>query len=157
DSNSHHFIFSGGVNNNWKLFSVDTQTGQVISNPVFPVLSDPNDNLIELQFDNTSNILYGLHWDNYYSNTVGNKPPQSDFVFNAYPNPFTEKCTIELDNPYQEITVLLYDENGRIVSKQVGANTSSIIISRENLPKGFYQATIIGDHILLGTTKINVL
>lgn len=65
DDNKHQYIFKSSRDQiNWQLFTVDAITGNIISSPSFPVLSDTLDNVIELQYDNSSNTLYGLHWDN---------------------------------------------------------------------------------------------
>jgi hypothetical protein len=65
DEINHRYIFKGSPDQvNWHLYSVDAVSGNIISSPSFPVLTDSADNVIELQFDNSSNILYGLHWDN---------------------------------------------------------------------------------------------
>jgi gliding motility-associated-like protein len=62
---AHRYLFRGAdVDVNSFLYTVDALTGSIVSNPSFPLLSDPKDNIIELEYDNSSNILYGLHWDN---------------------------------------------------------------------------------------------
>jgi len=64
DEIHHRYIFKGSSDQvNWHLYSVDAVTGDIISSPLFPVLTDSGDNVIELQFDNSAGILYGLHWD----------------------------------------------------------------------------------------------
>lgn len=60
-----HYIFTGIDNTNTKrLFSIDVSDGQTIYIPQFPVLTDPMDNVAQLQMDNKNNRLYGLIWDN---------------------------------------------------------------------------------------------
>jgi hypothetical protein len=64
DKQNHHYIFLGGdAEHNYYLYSVDALTGNVVSRPPFPVLTDEHDNIMELQYDNVSKKLYGLHWD----------------------------------------------------------------------------------------------
>jgi len=46
-----------------RLYSIDIYTGAVISDPIFPILEDPTDNVKELKFNNGNGRLYGLHWD----------------------------------------------------------------------------------------------
>jgi len=58
-----HYIFRGGTQEQL-LFSVNVNTGAVVYNPIFPVLNNPMDNVIELMYDNIGNKLYGLHWSN---------------------------------------------------------------------------------------------
>ncbi|HEY0978913.1 MAG TPA: T9SS type A sorting domain-containing protein [Flavobacteriales bacterium] len=64
DENNGLYIFRG-VNSSSvaKLYSIDVTTGDIVSSPSFPILADPMDNVVELQFDNASGMLYGLHWD----------------------------------------------------------------------------------------------
>lgn len=65
DRNNDQYIFQGADNDGkWHLISIDVNTGQIISNPLFPALLDPQDNIVELKYDNLSNKLFGLHWDN---------------------------------------------------------------------------------------------
>jgi hypothetical protein len=65
DKNNHRYFFHGiDTSGAYFLYTVDAPTGHIIYNPPFPVLADPNDNVIELQYDNVTNTLYGLHWDN---------------------------------------------------------------------------------------------
>ncbi|MFT3912158.1 MAG: T9SS type A sorting domain-containing protein [Ferruginibacter sp.] len=64
NKNNHQYIFKGeDINGNKYLYTIDAATGSIISSPAFPVVSDPFDNVIELQIDNSTNKLYGLHWD----------------------------------------------------------------------------------------------
>jgi len=69
DNINNRYIFRGtGTNiNNPYLYSIDVTNGNIISNPPFPVLSDPNDNIIEYQYSNSLNKLIALHWDNSLS------------------------------------------------------------------------------------------
>lgn len=47
----------------YQLVTIDAATGEVLTNPDFPFVEDVSDNVIELQYDNSTGILYGLHWD----------------------------------------------------------------------------------------------
>ncbi len=58
------YIFRGAdAGWNWALYSIDVTTGNIVSSPAFSNLADTYDNVVELQFDNSTGILYGLHWD----------------------------------------------------------------------------------------------
>jgi len=64
DEINQRFIFKGSDSlMNYFLYTVDAITGEIIYSPTFPTLSDPSDNIIELQYDNSADKLYGLHWD----------------------------------------------------------------------------------------------
>ncbi|MFL5753702.1 MAG: T9SS type A sorting domain-containing protein [Bacteroidia bacterium] len=65
DNLNQHYIFSGSPDGLiWKLYTINVNNGNVISNPLFPVLSDPNDNIINWQYSNSQNKLLAMHWDN---------------------------------------------------------------------------------------------
>ncbi|MBI3235498.1 MAG: hypothetical protein HYZ42_15910, partial [Bacteroidetes bacterium] len=65
DNNNHRFIFKGvDFDANNRLYTIDAPTGDILTNPLFPQLTDISDNIIETQFDSELNTLYGLHWDN---------------------------------------------------------------------------------------------
>tara|TARA_R110002049_G_scaffold290318_3_gene473639 strand:+ start:288 stop:1565 length:1278 start_codon:yes stop_codon:yes gene_type:complete len=59
-----HYIFSSENNTQPdRLYSVDVTNGNVIHNPLFPVLADSTDELIHLQFDDSTGNIYGLLYD----------------------------------------------------------------------------------------------
>lgn len=64
DNVNQHYIFSASTDGvNWKLYTIDVKTGSVISNPSFPILADPNDNIVNWNYSNSLNKLFALHWD----------------------------------------------------------------------------------------------
>ena len=68
DDINNRYIFNGGdTNGHFYLYSVDASTGAILSQPAFPVLADPLDNIIEPEYGNATNKLYALHWDNSVS------------------------------------------------------------------------------------------
>lgn len=62
-NNRYSFIGTDDGPLEFHLVTIDVTTGEIISNPNFPILEDDLDNVIELQYDNSTGILYGLHWD----------------------------------------------------------------------------------------------
>jgi hypothetical protein len=65
DMLNQRFIFCGWDANLISfLYTIDVKTGQIISNPLFPIFDDPNDNIFGLQYSSISNKLYAVHWDN---------------------------------------------------------------------------------------------
>ena len=154
DEINHRFIFRGGDDNgNRYLYSVNVNNGNIISNPVFPVMNNPNDNLIELQFDNSNGNLYGLHWEsNTPLATVDNEMINNKFKI--YPNPIIDNSKIVLDKQYNEINAFIYNNIGQMVKKIKTNNSSEVYISRENLVSGQYFIAIICDHLFVGSDKI---
>jgi len=47
-----------------RLYSIDAKTGNILNNPLFPATSKSLDNFIEFQYDNNTQTLYSLHWNN---------------------------------------------------------------------------------------------
>jgi len=135
DEIHHHYFFRGGDNSgNYHLYSVDANTGNIISSPLFPVLTDSSDNLIELQFDNSSGILYALHWEAHtftgiFSNEINNS-------FNVYPNPVQQSFTIELPQQ-QNFNLFVYDVTGRKIYKRTNA-TGNVSIDCSSFNAGIY-------------------
>jgi gliding motility-associated-like protein len=65
DKQNQIYFFNGDDSiGQWHLYGINAKNGTIKYNPLFPVLSDPNDNIMELQYDNVTKKLYGLHWDN---------------------------------------------------------------------------------------------
>jgi hypothetical protein len=60
----HHRYIAGGTNNSgiMRLISLDMNTYQTLSRPVFPTGINPGENVVELKYNNHSGILYALHW-----------------------------------------------------------------------------------------------
>ncbi len=156
DSNNHRFFFLGlDSNMNQHLYSINTQTGQVIASPSFPVLSDPNDNVIELVYDNSTNQLFALHWDNYTGQL--DIPENNNSVqMIVYPNPFTENCTIKLNKEYTQVSVTVFDSSGKIVRTKNELNLSEMHFQREGLTDGIYFISVIADNVQLGIVKMVV-
>lgn len=65
NKNNHHYILTAKdqTSSSVCLFSINAPTASVVTKPLFPVLPDPSDNISELQYDNLSNTIYGMHWD----------------------------------------------------------------------------------------------
>ncbi len=62
ENNQVYFFKADDSTRKFCLYSIDARNGNIISKPVFPILTNPKDNVIELQYDNNTKKLYGLHW-----------------------------------------------------------------------------------------------
>ncbi len=156
DALSHRYLFRGGNNNGDSyLYSVDVINGNIVSNPPFPVLADPDDNVVELQFDNASGSLYALHWE---ANTITSVPRgnSDQHLFTPHPIPMTGSSKIALDKCYSEVMVIMYNASGEVVSREVQLNTSGISIQRNGLPPGVYFISLICDHKNIRSVKITI-
>lgn len=144
--NDHVFIFQGlDENMNRFLFSVDTQSGEVIAHPSFPQLSDPNDNIIELVYDNSGNHLYALSWNNSTGSLDIPENVNSTGI-TVYPNPFTENCSVRLNRKYDKISAFLIDPAGKIVRQLNYSDSDEISFPRGSLPAGHYYLSVIADN-----------
>jgi hypothetical protein len=136
DEINHIYTF-GDPNN---LYSLNAVTGALISNPAFPQVPT-GENIIELHYDNSNGILYGLHWG---TNDVpeGIATIAGDQHFKIYPNPLNESATIAFDNPEnKKYSFTLYNTLGQ-QQLEIGDITSGITINRANLAKGLYFFTL---------------
>lgn len=128
DEINHHYIFRGrDKNGNYHLYSVDATSGSIISSPLFPVLADPSDNVIELQIDNSSGILYALHWE---ANTIAGIYDKDIACDLKVPNAFSPNndgnndgfCLQGWTNCIKNFTVIIYDRWGEKVYESNNAN-----------------------------------
>ncbi len=62
--NGHYILDAVDATGNRRLYTIESLTGNVISSPIFPTVPNVNDNVSELQFDNTTGITYGLYYNN---------------------------------------------------------------------------------------------
>ena len=93
-------------NSNTRLYSYDVTTANLVSSPIFPVLADTNDNVTELQIDNSTGIIYGLHWDNDI--TTGALEHNSLDMISVYPNPASALINIDIGTE-KLVTVELFN------------------------------------------------
>ncbi len=64
DDVHRHYIFTGSSDAvSLKLYTIDAKDGKIISSPLFPVLTDPKDNLLNHEYSNSLNKLFALYWN----------------------------------------------------------------------------------------------
>lgn len=145
DETNRKFIFHGLSSNGWKLFSVNVETGATSTIDFFPELPS-NDNVIELQMDNTSGILYGLHWKN---NNLGIDSNEKTKIVIS-PNPASNgKCMIKLDKIYSEIKIEIYNSLGQMIKTETKLNVDQLNTNIDDLSSGIYivKLTSLGHYI----------
>lgn len=60
----HRYYFCGSYGlTNWRLYTVDAYTGNVIDSPSFLNELQPMENIYSLEYNDADNKLYGMHWD----------------------------------------------------------------------------------------------
>jgi hypothetical protein len=156
DETNHRYVFQGGdATGHTRLYSVNVLTGNVDYSPSFPVLPNPGDNVIELEYDNASAILYALNWDTKALIVTGvdeNAATTGDFRIS--PNPFYNALTIDLDRSYDDIMIFIYNSAGQVVRKETASNAMSVNIERGNLDSGLYFISVVCDHVQIGLKTI---
>lgn len=55
-----------------------------------------------------------------------------------YPNPFSEKATLKVENVLKNGTLNIYNSDGRLIQRLKGINGNTIEITRNNLASGMY-------------------
>lgn len=157
DELRHRYIFCAVNNTNFShLYSIDATTGAILYSPQFPpTYINPGDNLVELEFDNSTGTLYCLNWDTkYFITSVDNN--SSDTGLSAFPNPFNDVLHISLNKEYENITLVLYDINGKVVKKQALKNCREIAFEKGDLPSGSYLMNIFSNRDFVGMKKVIV-
>ncbi len=155
DDLNKRYIFTGGDNSgNSYLYSVDALTGNIISNPIFPVLPNPGENVLMSEADSLTGIFYAVHWGTIAEAIQDYKNNSNICSFS--PNPVTDKSKIILDKQYKNIMVFIYNTFGQIVKKLTAYDTSEINIERDDLSDGSYFISIICDHQYSGAIKTTI-
>jgi hypothetical protein len=100
----------------------------------------------------SSGAIIGIYCSNVFVNEIGNQGLQ----ILISPNPFSTSATVELvsGGRYQEVIFEMYDVFGREVKQLVIRNSSSFVISRDNLPSGIYFYKLSNSTEIIGTGKI---
>lgn len=126
-----------------RLYDVDVQTGSITSAPSFPILEDPEDNVIELHFDDGTGTLYALHWDAH--TPTGIAEDHAAPGVELHPNPFDDRTTIDLGRMYDHLTLDLLDAQGRIVRTVQARTVRSVDLCKEDLAPGVYHLRLSMD------------
>ncbi|MCB0587117.1 MAG: DUF11 domain-containing protein, partial [Phaeodactylibacter sp.] len=101
---------------------------------------------------NTTSVTLG---ENFIISDIREEGPSGETVrIEAYPNPFREESTIEIEGmEIMEGRFLLYDGQGRQV-RQESFQGPILDFQREGLPGGLYYFTILADGKAVGTGKV---
>ncbi len=156
------YIFRGGDSNgNWFLYAVNVNDGSVFSMPEFPVLEDVDDNVIELQYDNVTDTLYGLHWDANFIQPIDTTVMDTTVMdttvmdttmmdtvtyiieeelldYKIYPNPFEDYLVVELDAFHKYERLRLLNADGAIMRELVLNGQQEIVINTNDFISGIY-------------------
>jgi hypothetical protein len=73
----------------------------------------------------------------------------------TYPNPANQQTTLTFDNPKNKnLTLILYDLQGRSVQTTPNITSDQIEIDRKNLPSGLYFIHLQNESEVLGIGKL---
>jgi hypothetical protein len=127
---------------------------QIANNPVGTVI----ENSAAIFFDFNAPVI-----TNTTFNTIG-----EDFIvlkveelateaiqINAYPNPFTEQTTIEVNGKrYDNLTFQVFDITGQLVFTKEVTGQNQIVFSRNGLQQGMYLFAITSENQRIGAGKL---
>jgi hypothetical protein len=138
NSSSKTYSFKGlDQNSNERYFNYNARNGNLISNPLYPVLSDTNDHISELHIDNSTAIIYGILWDNNI--TTGLAEKIVDKQLKVYPNPASTEINITVGDEKQ-FRIDLYNNLGQLVLSELRNVNSKINI--EEFDSGLYYVRV---------------
>lgn len=107
-----------------------TGTGKAGTGPYTHSLSNLDDNKLK-ESDTTTAVVDAM----------------ADRELNIYPNPFSERTTVEFSNPdYEEYRVVVRDLSGKVMIMDL-TTESRYYIERGNLPTGLYTIELVGKKI----------
>lgn len=149
---------------------VDSLTNEPLSHGFFTYEINPKPNLpLGTRIENTAAIYFDYNppiFTNTTFHTIG-----EDFItlvsvdyiheehigVKAYPNPFDQMTTIEVEGEeYETLELIVTDIAGRVVKNQEVYNNNKIQVYRNNLVQGIYIYQLKGDRNLICTGKLIV-
>ncbi|TVR80849.1 MAG: T9SS C-terminal target domain-containing protein [Chitinophagaceae bacterium] len=74
--------------------------------------------------------------------------------FKVFPNPATDRITIELDRTYQDIRLTAFAMDGRAVETDFSVISNQIFVNRAHLPDGLYMLKVFSGNNLLGSGRV---
>lgn len=116
------------------------------NNPIGTVIY----NFADIYFDqnapirtNTTHHEIGV---NFYTITIDPPTIESETIVRAFPNPFTDGVTIQVEGKkYQALTLMVYDLMGHEVAAVFDYNTNTIRLKRNRLNTGVYLFKLVGE------------
>ena len=145
-NNNFTFLFMNSSTGN-RLYSVNLGNGSLVSNPLFPVgltLTPPQQNVIELRYNNTTGALCGLHWGAIPSVTTAlqEQAQKPEDIFNIFPNPFSNSACLSFSKNFKEGAIIISNSLGQVIRSISIYNSESIEIKKDGLSPGIYFVTV---------------
>ncbi len=157
DHGTHTYIFSAqDTLNNWSMYFVHVQSGNTQVFALYPWLTGLAGRVTALYYDSSASQLYGIDQDSTDLIIGVHEPALPSYQLSAYPDPFSDQATIQLNGTYQSITAVITNSLGQILRKEDFHSTSSVIMQRGSLPEGLYFVSLIADGKQIGAVKLGV-
>ena len=123
-------------NRNSRYYNYDVNNGNLITNPLYPILPDTNDNIGELHIDNSTGNIYGLYYDAIVT-LVGLNEFETNSSITVFPNPAKENLKIQTEQ--ENIDKLeLFTNIGQQVYLNEKINDRSFILNVKGFKSGVY-------------------
>lgn len=155
---SGSLLYTGGVTisgttNFWQSFTISTPValvaGEVYTWELIPIQGGGIPDPFAIQIAGPDDAYpggqssFGITWDyvfrTYVSTTVGiGATGTSSSSVEIYPNPFSQQTTLRSDQPLRNASFTLYNAQGQQVKKMDQISGETVILQRDNLPRGIY-------------------
>jgi hypothetical protein len=140
DEKDQLYLFTGSDNEGQTfLYSIDATTGHMIYKAPASVSNDADkENLVQYRFDNSSQILYALHWEPKPDATAGDSSCSITMKIHLYPNPLGDILIINKAPTKCKVSLNLFNSVGQllITGKMIDDGENRLKLS--NLPDGVY-------------------
>ena len=84
----------------------------------------------------------------------GTKESSLDWRVTIYPNPFSTETILETEEPFQNVTLTMYNSLGQKVQQLKNVSGTSVVLQRDNLPGGLYFLQLSQDNSILRTMRL---
>lgn len=106
--------------------------------------------IIDTETNGTNDITQGFHQTNW--NFVGLEDAAPEYSATIYPNPTSDYLNIQV-NEYKEVSYVLYDSQGKLISGD-SLNNEKTSVPVNELPSGGYSLVLTRNNTTLKTFKL---
>ena len=154
DEKDQLYIFTASDNRgNSFLYSINAITGEVVHKAKVSLTNDINkENLIQYRFNNSSQVLYALHWEPKMNATEEDSSCNLNMKIHLYPNPCSDILIIDKDPTKCKVSLDLYNALGQLLLTGKVINDGRNELKLSYLPHGvyFYEFYSNGKRLLTG-------
>lgn len=125
------------------------------------------ENSADIYFDYNDPVLTNTAWHtiggtliefieiDLIEDTLNSLPPEKRIQVKAFPNPFTDYFTVQVDHKhFEHLELVLFDATGKTVKVAQVRHTNQIRVLREGLRSGMYLYQLKGEGEILSTGKL---